>query len=212
MKKNIFLSMLFTFIGVTLLTFSLVFCLSSLDAPAMILVAPKDARVCAQDLLDAVAEGDFDTASSYLYGQPQLGVDRAPSEQIGQMLWDAYLASFTYEILGSCYASSAGISLDVAIHALDLSSIGANLSDRMDALMTSRLAEEGDISEIYDENGNFQEDLIQQFLLEAFQQALDEDAKIRTQEIALTLTYQDGHWWVVSDQAFLQAISGGVVS
>ena len=211
MKNNMFLTLLFAIIGIALLVFSLLFCLTSLDAPAVILAAPKEAQVCAASMLDAVAEGDFKTASTYISGQPQLGADREPAEQIGRMLWDAYLDSFTYEFKGPCYATPTGVALNVAVHALDFSSIGSTLSDRMDALLTQRMAEEGDISEIYDENGNFQESLIQQFLLEAFQQALDQDAKIRTQEIALNLTYQDGRWWVISDPALLQAISGGVV-
>ena len=210
MKKYNLLSPVFAIAGAVLLAGSLLLCLTSLNAPAMMISAPKEAKVCAQTMLDAVAEGDFDTASGCIYGQPSLGVTREPAEQIGQMLWDAYIDSFSYEFAGDCYATSNGVALNVAVHALDLSSVSAKLSDRMDDLLSKRLEQEGDISEIYDKNGNFQEALVQQILLEAFRQAIDQDGQIRTQEVALNLTYQDGRWWTMMDQALLQAISGGV--
>ena len=210
MKKKIFLPLVFSLIGIVLLVGTLLFCLTSLNSPAIMIAAPKEAKVSAQSMLDAIAAGDYETASTYIYGQPSLGASQEPAEQIGQMLWDAYIDSFTYEFSGNCYASLSGVSLNVTVHALDLSSVGTKLSERMDTLMTKRLEQEGDISEIYDKNGNFQESLIQKLLLEAFQQALDQDAQITTQTFALNMTYQNGRWWVVLDQALLQAISGGV--
>ena len=211
MKKNIFISMPFAVIGIVLLVSSLLVCLASLNAPAIMVGTPKAAQVCAQNLLDAVSEGDYDTASQHLYGQPQLGVDREPAEQTGQKLWDAYIDSFSYTLTGGCYPTQNGVALNVAISALDLSSVGSTLADRMEAMLTERIEAEGEISEIYDENGDFQDALIQEILNNAFQEALEEDAEITTQEIALNMTYQDGRWWIVPDQALLQAISGGVI-
>lgn len=210
MKKNIFISMPFALIGIVLLVSSLLVCLASLNAPAIMVGTPKAAVVCAQNLLDSVSAGDYAAASQYIYGQPQLGVDREPAEEMGQKLWDAYIDSFTYELPGSCYATPNGVALNVSISALDISSVGNTLADRMEALLTQRIEAEGEISEIYDANGDFQDELIQEVLTKAFQQALEQDAVITTQEVAVNLTYQDGRWWVVPDQALLQAISGGV--
>lgn len=210
MKKNTLIAMPFALIGIVLLVASLLVCLVSLNAPAIMVGTPKAAQVCAQNLLDAVSEGDYTTASQYLYGQPQLGVDREPAEQTGQMLWDAFVDSFTYELTGGCYATPNGVALNVAITSLDISSVGNTLADRMEALLTARMEEQGEISEIYDENGDFQDALIQKILKQAFKEALEKDAQITTQEVAVNLTYQDGRWWIVPDQALLQAISGGV--
>lgn len=211
MKKNTFVAIPFALIGIVLLVASLLVCLISLDAPAIMVGTPKAAQVCAQNLLDAVSNGDYATASQYIYGQPKLGVDREPAEQTGQMLWDAYVESFRYELTGNCYATPNGVALNATVSSLDISSVGNTLADRMEALLTERMEAEGEISEIYDENGDFQDALIQEVLEKAFQQALDLDAQITTQEVAVNLTYQDGRWWIVPDQALLQAISGGVI-
>lgn len=211
MKKNIFVAIPFALIGIVLLVASLLVCTLSLDAPAIMVGTPKAAQVCTQNLLDAVSNGDYATASQYIYGQPQLGVDREPAEQTGQMLWNAYVESFSYELTGGCYATPNGVAMNVAITSLDISSVGNTLADRMEALLTERIEAEGEISEIYDENGDFQDALIQEVLQTAFKDALEQDALITTQEVPLNLTYQDGHWWIVPDQALLQAISGGVI-
>ena len=211
MKKNIFVAIPFALIGIVLLVASMLVCLLSLNAPAIMVGTPKAAQVCAQDMLDAVSEGDYTAASQYIYGQPQLGVDREPAEQTGQMLWMAYVDSFSYELTGGCYATPNGVALNAAITSLDISSVGNTLADRMEALLTARIEEQGEISEIYDENGDFQDSLIQEVLQIAFKDALEQDALITTQEVALNLTYQDGRWWIVPDQALLQAISGGVI-
>lgn len=211
MKKNIFVAIPFALIGIVLLVASLMVCLLSLNAPAIMVGTPKAAQVCAQNLLDAVSQGDYTTASQYIYGRPQLGVDREPTEQTGQMLWAAYVESFSYELTGNCYATPNGVALNATITSLDISSVGNTLADRMEALLTKRIEAEGEISEIYDANGDFQDALIQEVLQKAFKQALEQDAQITTQEIAVNLTYQDGRWWIVADQALLQAISGGVI-
>ena len=211
MKKNIFVAIPFALIGIVLLVASMLVCLLSLNAPAIMVGTPKAAQVCAQNLLDAVSHGDYTAASQYIYGQPQLGVDREPAEQTGQMLWMAYVDSFSYELTGGCYATPNGVALNAAITSLDISSVGNTLADRMEALLTERIEAEGEISEIYDENGDFQDSLIQEVLQIAFKDALEQDALITTQEVALNLTYQDGRWWIVPDQALLQTISGGVI-
>lgn len=211
MKKNTFVAIPFALIGIVLLVASLLVCLFSLNAPAIMVGTPKAAQVCAQNLLDAVSAGDYAAASQYIYGQPQLGVDREPAEQTGQMLWDAYVDSFTYELTGRCYSTPNGVAMNAAISSLDIASVGNTLADRMEAMLTARIEAEGEISEIYDEKGDFQEALIQEVLVKSFQQALEEDALITTQEVVLNLTYQDGHWWIVPDGALLQAISGGVI-
>ena len=210
MKKNIIVAIPCAFIGIVILVASLLVCLACLNAPAIMVGTPRAAQVCAQNLLDAVSEGNYESASQYIYGQPKLGVDREPAEDTGKMLWDAYIDSFSYELTGGCYATPNGVALNVAITSLDIDSVGNTLADRMEALLTKRMEAEGEISEIYDENGDFQDALIQEILKEAFQLALEKDAEITTQEVALNLTYQNGHWWIVPDQALLQAISGGV--
>ena len=92
--------------------------------------------------------------------------------------------------------------------ALDVSGAVAAVSQRAAALLSQRMEDAEDLSEIYDENNEFREDLMDQVLREALEQALAEDAQLVTSQSVLELIYRDGRWWAVPDQTLLQAISG----
>lgn len=210
MKKNQFLSLLFVVIGLVLLTGSVCICLAFLDAPPIMVKAPEGAVSCAKDLMAALENGDYEAASQLLSGQPDLGLDREPAEESGRLIWDAFTDSFQYEFTGDCYATPTGVAQTVMITTLDLSKISARLPQRMDDLLAQKIASSTVMSEIYDEKGDFRQDLIQQLLLQGISEILEEDAATVTHGVSLNLVYENGRWQVTFDQALLQAISGGV--
>jgi hypothetical protein len=67
------------------------------------------------------------------------------------------------------------------------------------------------VSEIYDENNEYREDFVMNVLYDATVAVLEENAKKQTCEVTVNLSYQDGNWWVVADEALLDAISGGIL-
>lgn len=86
-----------------------------------------------------------------------------------------------------------------------------NLKERSQTLLEQRVAEAVDVSEIYDENNEYREDFVMAVLRSAVEDALKEDARKMTVELTVKLSYQDGSWWVVADEALLDAISGGIL-
>ena len=68
----------------------------------------------------------------------------------------------------------------------------------------------GDISAIYDSDGNYREDYIRDTLLAAAQKALEDNSQMTETELTLQLTHQDGQWLVNADQALLRVICGGI--
>lgn len=210
MKKQS-LSSIFALLGVVLLIATAVLCLTSLDATAKLIGTPKAAMECTEELMEALASGDYAAAGNMLYGQPDLGADREPSEEAGALIWKAFTDSISYEFTGECYATNSGIARNVGITTLEISSVTDSLAERVHVLLTERMETAEEMSELYDEENNFREDLVMEVLLEAVEQALREDARMITREVTLNLIYQDGQWWTVADQALLQTISGGVM-
>ena len=51
-------------------------------------------------------------------------------------------------------------------------------------------------------------ELVDEALLDAARQALDEDAETVTRDVTLSLIYRDRAWWVTPDAALLEMISG----
>lgn len=140
-----------------------------------------------------------------------MGVDREAADELGVLYWDAFVESASYELVGECYATENGVAQDITFTCLDLNSATGSLRERSQALLEDRIENTTDLTEIYDENNDYREDVVMEVLYEAARDALDEDAVMITVELTVNLKYQDGKWWVVADKALLDAISGGVL-
>ena len=179
------------------------------DAKPILLTPPDAARSKVIMLMNAVSEGDYEEASQTIYGTPDLGVDREAADEVGVLIWNAFQGSVTFELLGDCYTTEQGLAQDVSITCLDVTSVTENLKTRSQELLELRVEEAADVSDIYDENNEYREDFVMEVLRSAVVDALEEDAKTMMVELTVNLSYQDGKWWVVADEALLDAISGG---
>lgn len=186
--------------------------LASLHAEPVLLKSPEDAREQVVHMLDMVCDGDFDGAGAFMLGNPALGADALITEKTGAMLWDAFIGSISYELDGACYATDSGVAQDVQFTALAFDSVTDTLRQRTQELLQQRLEEAEDVSQIYDENNNFREDVVKDALTEALEAALQEDAICQTKHITVHLIYADGKWQIVADKALLEAISGGILN
>ena len=127
------------------------------------------------------------------------------------MLWKAFTESQTYELKGGCVADNSGLTQQVVMTYLDISSVTENLSDRSEAILSKRIEAAENIDEIYDENNEYREEVVMDALQEAVSAALKEDAKLTSVELTLNLIYRDNQWWIVSNSQLMSAISGGIV-
>lgn len=208
--KNL-VSVLLAALGLCLAAAAIYLCMNFVDAKPMLLTPPDVARSKVIMLMNAVSEGDYEEASQSIYGTPDLGVDREAADEVGVLIWDAFKSSIEYELLGECYTTEQGLAQDVTITCLDVTSVTANLKERSQTMLEQRVAEAEDVSEIYDENNEYREDFVMEVLRNAVEDALEEDAQTMTVELTVNLSYQDGKWWVVADEALLDAISGGIL-
>lgn len=211
MKSNKFFSWLFGLMGVCAAAAGIYLALHSLDADPRLLTPPDAARRQVVRLLDAVCAGEYDDVSAALYGTPGLGIDAEPDSGMGALIWDAYESSLSYALQGPCYATDSGVAQDAVITGLDLDSVTGNLGERARVLLEQRVEQAEDISEIYDGNREYREEVVMAVLLEAVEQAIAEDSRTISREITLNLIYENGQWWIMPDSALLEAISGGIL-
>ena len=204
-------SILLTVVGLSAAAAAVYLCTRFVDAKPMLLTPPDVARSKVVMLMDAVSEGDYEEASQAIYGTPSLGVDREAADEVGVLIWEAFQGSISYELLGECYTTEQGLAQDVSISCMDVTSVTVNLKERSQTMLEQRVTEAEDVSEIYDENNEYREDFVMEVLRDAVEDALEEDARNMTMELTVNLSYQDGKWWVVADEALLDAISGGIL-
>lgn len=210
MKIKHILSLMFALAAVALMGLTLWVCRDALDAQPVLKKVPYAASETADAMLAAVKAGDYKTASGMMYGSPDLGADREPSDEVGRILWDAFQDSFSYELQGECYATDSGIAQDVTVTYLDFSSVTASLRQRSQELLVQRVEQAEDADTIYDESGDYLEEFVMEVLRDVTLDALEEDAKTTQQQLTVNLVCKQGRWWIMADQALLSAISGGV--
>ena len=201
---------LFAFVGVLIAALSLFFSLTRLSAPPVVLLAPQAASDCTDALMDNICQGNFEEASSLLYGSPDLELDRAPADAVGVLLWDAYVDSTSYEFLGDCYASGTSLARDVRFVCLDIGSVTDTLGPLAQQIFQDKVDNAEDTSLVYDSENNYREDFIAEVMCAAVEQSLKENARYTETTLTLQLAYYQGQWLVVADQTFLNTVFGGI--
>ena len=206
-----FFGLLFALAGTAAAAFAVWLCMNNLNSIPVLLAPVAEAEEKAAALMDAVAEGDYDTAGTMILGNPRLGVDRDPQDRAGIMIWEAFVKSYRYELVGECYATDSGVAQNVRVTYLDIGSVTKNLRQRSQALLEEQIAQAEDVSQLYNEKNEFHEEFVMSALYDAVEDALREDAVETGMEFTLNMVYRDGTWVVVPDDALMAAISGGIV-
>ena len=205
------LSVIFIIIGVAAAVAAVNLGLSNKNADPVLLVPPEEAKLQVEGMMDAVCAGDFKGASAYMLGQPDLGVDREATDPVGVLIWDAFCDSMSYELVGDCYGTEAGLAQDLTISCLDITSVTSVLKDRSQQMLEQRVEEAEDLGDVYDENLQYREDFVMDVLYDTAAAALEEDAATMTAELTVNMVYQNEAWWIIADRNLLDAISGGIL-
>lgn len=210
MKIRYLFCAIFGVVAVVLAATTVRVCFENRDAIPVLVSVPENASERLSQTFDSICSGDYAAAEELIYGHPSLGVDREPEDEVSQLIWNAFVESLDYELVGECYATEDGLAQDVTFHSLDIASVTSNLRERSRGLLERWVEEAEDMTLIYDENHEYREELVMNALKQSVQQALIEDAQYQTDTITVSLIFRDGQWWVLSDDAFLEAISGRI--
>lgn len=210
MKIAKFFAGIFGAVGTLLLVGSIGLCLFSLHAPVRVAELPEGAAVCSETFSQAISRKDFSAAQGCIYGQPELGLTEQPEDQLAAMVWELLQLNLDLSWQGECYLKDGVLCRDAAVRYFDAESVTQNLQIRAHALLTQRVEEATDMEQLYDENGEFRKELVDQVLKAALTQACLEDVQAVTADVTVQLVNRDGQWWLIPDSALLTALSGGL--
>jgi hypothetical protein len=210
MKYSRFFSGLFLSIALILMVAAFFMSMALPGTKPTLVSSAQEAQDRVVAAMDAICQGDFSAAEPYLLGQPSLGADRKPEELAGQLIWADFLKSLSYQLSGECYATDTGVAQDISLTYLDISSVTANLAQRGEQQLTQLQQEADHTSQIYDENGEYRQDVVERVLRTSVLEALKEDAKTITAAFTLQLVNRNGQWYIVPNSDFISALSGGI--
>lgn len=208
MKIARFFAYTFACIGMVLLLGSMGFFLWNRNAEVRIGTLPEGAAAVADDFAQALDDGDLEAAAKCMYGQPDLGVGTQPADKEAAILWEAFCDSLVFELTGEWMVEQSALVRTGTITSLDVSTVLGKLPERVQSLLDQKIAAAKELSDIYDSENEFREDLVTEVLTEALSQALVQDAELVTREVTIKLINRDGTWWVVPHQNLLQILSG----
>lgn len=211
MRISKFFSGLFGLAGICAAISALWLSAYAMDAAPVIVEAPESALVQVKSMMDSFCGGDYAGASAYLYGTPDLGVDREAEDEVGALIWEAFEKSMRYELAGECYATDEGLAQNIRVTTLDIAAVTAYIEAHARENIESRALAAEDYDAVFDENDEYREEFIQEMLRDTTQQALAQIDTQVTTDVALHLVWSDGQWWVVSNDSLLKAVSGGIV-
>ncbi len=206
MKIARFFGCVFGIIGTVLLLGSIGLCLISLDAPVRMEQPPTGAVVCSEQLADAISQKDYEALESCLYGQPKLGLEGSGNPEV----WTLFEENLSFFWNGDCYATNDGIFREGTVMWLEIASITEHLQAYAHDLMTQRVEAATEMEELYDETGEFREDLVNQVLQEALEAGIRQDLTVGTGTVTVQLIQRDGQWFAVADETLMTALSGGL--
>ena len=211
MKISKIIAALFGVAGVCAAALCVHLAFENKSASPVLVEQPESAREQVETMMEAVSRNDYVAASAVIQGNPVFGADRAPADAVSGLIWDAFVESVSYELVGELYATDSGVAQNIVVTTLDMESVTANLKERSEKLLEQRVADAEDPDEVYDENNDYREDFVMQVLYDAAVQALEEDARTVEHEVTINMIYENGAWWIVPDSALLSAVSGGVL-
>ncbi len=211
MKISKVFAAIFGLLGAAICALTVLLCLTSLEKAPVLAQTPQQAMNRVDILFQAISSNDYSSASQSIYGTPDLGAEPPEEGSIHQLIWNAFVDSFQYELVGSCYATDSGIAQTVSIRYLDISSITAGIPERSRELLQQHMLEAEDMDQIYDDNNDYRQDLVDAVLFEAAQEALQAHPSYTETELTVNLAFSQGQWWVLADETLMQAISGGII-
>lgn len=208
MKIARFFAYVFACIGVLLLIGSMSFLLWNRKGQVMLAQLPQEAIACGDAFVRALNDGDLEAAAEKMYGQPDLGIRSAPENPESAQLWEAFLSSLEVELTGEWAVEQSALVRSAAVSCLDVTTVLGKLPERVQSLLDQKIAAAESLSDIYDEHNEFRQELVDEILEKALQQALSQDGQSVTREVTLKLVNRDGRWWVVPHQNLLQILTG----
>lgn len=211
MKVSKFFAGLFALLGICVAVSALWLSVYARDAAPAVVETPEAALAQVESMMEAFCSGDYAAASSCMYGNPDMGMDREATDSVGVQIWEAFASSMTYELVGECYATDAGLAQEIRVTTLDIGAVTDYLEAHARDNIESQAKGASDYDEVFDENEEYREEFIRRVLDETTQAALQQTDATITTEVTLHLVWSDGQWWIVSNESLLRAISGGIV-
>ena len=110
--------------------------------------------------------------------------------------------------MGEPYLSPRGYCQDAVFYVPDLDTLTRRMKELAPELVTRRIVEARELSDVYDADFSFRQDLISEVLTEAARSAIAQEPERKVCQVQLRLVYEKDRWLIQPDQALLDILEG----
>ena len=155
---------------------------------------------------------DWEGAYAYLYNYSSLGLENPPTDEMSRMYWDARMDVLDIRLAEGSETHGMRLDRTVTVRCLDTDAMAEEIGRRVQAILTEKVENAYLKSDVYDENGQYREEIALQALNDATADVLSDTAPYTfTQTCGLSLCFSEGRWLVEVSPAFISALTGGAV-
>lgn len=208
MKVARVFGVLFGILGLVLMLGTAALSFGFLDAPVRAEV-PRDVKECAAEVAELLNNGELDALADRFYGNPRLGADRVLTGDTAAV-WEIFCEGISCELTSEVYVSGSSYAVDAVITVPKIESITDSVTEHGKRLLDERVAAAEKMAELYDENGEFRQDLIDEVMAQAVTLSLGEEPEMLTCETTIGFVYKAERWQAVPDQTLMRALQGGL--
>ena len=208
MKSNRFFSVLSLLLAVPAAASALYMGMTADSRPAKLLWSEPGARAAASALVETLSTGDFQKGCDFLYGTTQLILPEGEGQDASALLWNHYCENLTGGLVGEPYLSPRGYCQDAVFYVPDLDALTRRMKELAPELVTRRIVEARELSDVYDADYSFRQDLISEVLVEAARIAIAQEPERKVCQVQLRLVYEKDRWLIQPDQALLDILAG----
>lgn len=166
---------------------------------------------------DGIVNKNYDVSYSLLYDTKTLGFEDfamqgSDSLSANELLVNALVDSYSYEIVGEPVVNDLSARAKVKFNYLDLYSFEENVSGRIDSVITGKIRTMKK-AELYDEEGNYKEEVLNDVYEEALKESLEWKEKYYTSVMYdVELIYENDMWLIKYNDDMTNSFAGGMIN
>ena len=156
----------------------------------------------------ALCLNEWEEASSYVRGEPDLKLDQLPEDALERDIWEAYLHSWAWSMGEGGVTGSVTAWQTVQFTSMRPDAFTEGVDAEVQAILAGWVNERP-LAEMYTEDGEFREEVVRSALEKAVRARLTRPQDyLASTPVTLELSFENGEWVIVPEQSLWNALSG----